>query len=476
MVRNKNIGGYLPLEWPGFAPTLLLGFQHFLAIFPATVLVPVLTGFNVSATLFASGCATLAALVVTRFRVPLYYGSSFSAIAAVMMVVKANGGGDVGVSIALVGIAVAGVTQILVGLLIVKMGPQWVVRVLPAGLQGSVAMIIAYALSSAAIDMASGMCCLVDQAGKPIASLTWWTVAFVTFLAVVFWTWRLRSGLLGMLPILGGGFVGYLVAIPLGLVNFAPVFSAEVVRPPHLVFPAFGNPAALAAVLSIVPVVIATIPESLAHFYQVRIAIKDIAKRHGKKAEDIEYLVGRNIVGDGLGDVITGMLGGAMGTNYGETIATIIASGAATVFAVMTAAILGILSGFSGHLEALVETIPTAVTGGLAIYMFAAFGIVGIKMLLEAGDLLEPKNVAIVSVVLILGIGGGNKYGGSLPVPLPPGLDTLLPGGVPAIAAAALSGILLNTMFTLFPTAQDLVERRAAPVLADASDPVDTNK
>jgi len=437
--------GLLPHEFPGVLATVGLGFQHFIAIFPATVLVPILTGFNVSVTLFASGLATLAALAVNKFRIPLYYGSSFSAIAAVIMVVKANGGGIEGVRVAQVGIFVAGFVQVLAGYLIAKAGPQKVYRLLPARVTGPVAMIIAYALAATAIDMASGSCCGFSQ-----GNAAWWTVAVITCLATVFWSVLVKKGLLGMLPILAGAIIGYIASGFVGLLDFSKVATAQFLRVPQVTFPAFTHPGALAAIFAIVPVVIATIPESLAHLLQIGAAVDQIAKDTGKKPKgDIKQLAGINQMSDGFGDIVTGFFGGAMGTNYGETVATVVVSRAATVFAVAAAAVIAILSSFSGHLEALINTIPTAVTGGLALYLFGAFGVVGIKMLQEVkGDLLEPKNLAVIALILIIGIGGGNKWGGSLPIPLTGWLANLFPGGIPAIALAALVGILLNAAIT----------------------------
>lgn len=443
-VVPKRIG-LLPHEFPGILATIGLGFQHFIAIFPATVLVPILTGFNVSVTLFASGLATLAALAVNRFRIPLYYGSSFSAIAAVAMVVKANGGGVDGVRVAQVGIFVAGIVQVLAGYMITKLGPQKVYHLLPARVTGPVAMIIAYALAATAIDMASGSCCGFAQ-----GNVAWWTVAIVTCLATVFWSVLIKRGLLGMLPILGGATIGYLASGFVGLLDFTKVGSAQLFRFPQVTLPAFTHPGALAAMVAIVPVVIATIPESLAHLLQIGAAVDQIAKDAGKRSkEDLTRLTGLNQISDGVGDLVTGFFGGAMGTNYGETVATVVVSRAATVWAVAAAAVIAILSSFSGHLEAIINTIPAAVTGGLALYLFGAFGVVGIKMLQDVrGDLLEPKNLAVISLILIIGIGGGNKWGGSMPIPLTGVLTNLFPGGIPAIALAALVGILLNAIIT----------------------------
>lgn len=444
---KANNYGVLPSEWPGLGPAIAYGWQIFISIFPATVLVPFLVGFNVSVTLFASGVATLAALAVNKFRIPLYYGSSFSAIAAVMAVVAANG--KEGVSVAQVGIFVAGLAQVAVGYWIYKAGVEKVKRVLPPQVTGPVATSIAFALFGTALSMASGTCCLKDAQGQAIASGKWWFVALVTAVVGMVWSYRLKEkGLLGRLPILGAAVVGYLLAIPLGLVDFSPLSGVQVVRFPAITFPAFFHPGALGAILAIVPVVIATIPESLAHLFQIDAAVQQIGQRVSRIPESLSRLAGINQISDGIGDVLCGLFGGSMGTNYGEGIAVIVITGVATIWAVIFAAIFAVLASLSGHLEGLIATIPTAVVGGLAIYLFCSFGIVGWKMYAELDtEMLAPKNLAVASMIMTLAI-GGMVYGGSLPIPLPAFLKSVLPGGVPAIAAGAFAGIILNQLLS----------------------------
>lgn len=449
-IIKKGVG-LLPADWPGFLATMALGFQHFVAIFPATVLVPALVGFNVSTTLLVSGMATLLALMVTKGRIPLYYGSSFSVIAPIMVVMAVNGGGESAIRIAQVGILAGAVIEVAVGFWVMKVGPEKVYKILPPIVTGPIAMIIAFSLASAAVGMASGMSVLKNADGQSISSMTWWLVAFVTWATTIIWSKTLKGkGLLGMLPILGGATVGYLVSIPLGLVNLAPLGQAAFLRAPRISLPNFSSPGAIGAILAIAPAVIAQIPESLSHLVQVDGAVQRIAKKSERTTPSMLSLVGLNQIADGVGDIVCGLLGGTMGTNYGETISTIIASGSATIFAIVFAALFAIVSSFNGHIEALVGSIPTAVTGGLALYLFGAFGAVGIEMLKQVEDLQEPENVAVLSIILMLGL-GGIAYGGILPIPLPAVFSKFLPGGVPAIATAAFVGIATNALLKRAP-------------------------
>ncbi len=441
MEDNKKVHGSLPMDKIGIFTAIILGIQLFVACFPATIFVPMTTKFYVSTALFSAGFATMVALVVTKFRIPMFYGSSFSAIAAVLMVVNSVGGGDTGIRVAQVGIFAAGVGQVLIGLAIKKAGPERVFKVLPFYVTGPTAMIIAWGLSKAAVDMASGSCC-----GVP-GDWRWWTVSIITLVATGAWSIYLENkGFIGMLPILGGAAIGYLAGMALGLTNYAAFASVQTVRAPHLTLPAFTHPAALGAVVTILPVIVATIAESTAHLLQIHDVVGDIAKSLRREVPPIDRLVGTNQMADGAGDVAAGLVGGPMGTNYAEGLVAMLLSKSTSVYIVIVAAVIAMLASFSGHLEAAISSMPTAVTGGLGIYLFGTFGLVGLRMLLSQGvdRLFERKVAFIASLIIVLGLAGGNGYNGTLPAALSESVMRYLPGGVPVIAVADLLGIVLN--------------------------------
>ena len=447
-IRNASKGqaaGYLPLDYPGLARTIGLSLQLFIAIFPATVFVPLVTGFNVSAVLFMSGVGTLIALLVTRGKMPLYYGSSFSAILALQAVVAAAGGGETGIRVAQVGIAVAGVLEIIIAVIVWRAGQHWIEVLLPPVVTGSVAITIAFGLSQAAISMASGTCCNLAS-----GSLRWWLVAAVTFLVTALWSYYIRgNNFFRLLPILGGAVAGYIVALPLGLVTIKGWNEAQLLRVPHLTLPAFSHPMAFASAVTVGVIIIAVIPEFVAHLLQINEVIAKIGRDVGRKPDDLSKLVHLVLASGGAADLVDGLGGGVLGTNYGEGIATMLLSNAATIFAVIGASVLAILASTSGHLEVLINSVPEPVVGGLSLYMFGAFGMVGFKMLMQVGpeDILKPEKLGVAVTILVLGLGGANGFGGALPVPLTGALKTLFPGGLPAIAAAAFAGILLNLLF-----------------------------
>jgi uracil permease len=313
-MSRSAIHGYLPQDRPAPPALLSLGLQHVLTMFPATVLVAVLTGFDVGVTLFASGFATLIALLLSRGRIPLYYGSSFAYIVPVVVIAKAYG-----IPVAQAGIVATALVSMAAGLIIRRVGKAAVDRVLPPIVTGSMAIVIGISLAKAALDMATGACagCLGDRLAAEGG--TWFVVALVTLLITVCASVYLQGrGLLGMIPVLLGALGGYLVALPLGLVSFAAVAQAPWLSVPNFTLPDFTHPQVLTAILAIAPIAIATIPESTAHLYQISLYIDKLADDLNRPRLEIKRLIGLNLLLDGLGDFINGMLGGCAGTNYGE--------------------------------------------------------------------------------------------------------------------------------------------------------------
>jgi uracil permease len=261
-----------------------------------------------------------------------------------------------------------------------------------------------------------------------------------------------------MLPILLGAIVGYLVAIPFNLVNFGLIGAAEWLRVPNITFPAFTDPRAWSVVVSVALIAIATIPESTAHLYQMSLYIDQLAKDMGRKPTSIKNLIGLNLVADGADDIVVGLLGGCAGTNYGENNSLMAITRNYSIPVLFAAGGIAILLGFVGKLAAVVNTIPVAVTGGLAIYLFGVIGKQGIALLQsERVNLFDPKNLAVGATILILGIGGAM----SLPDGLYPfQIPVLFPNGIPAIVFAAIVGILMNLLFVVLPPSRfGVVER-----------------
>ncbi len=420
MASNK-VFGYLPQDRPPVGALLSLGFQHVLTMFPATVLVAILTKFDVGVTLFASGLGTIIAILVSGGRIPLYYGGSFAYIAPVTAVVLAPWGGP---AVAQVGVVATGILNILIGLIVQKTGKRMLDKALPPVVTGSIAIVIGIALAKTALDMASAN----------------WGVALVTMIVTILCSVFLRGrGLLGMMPVLIGAVVGYLTALAMGLIDFAPVAQAAWFSVPAFRLPDFTNPNAWAAIVAIAPIAVATLPESTAHLYQVSLYIDKLAEEQGRPPVRIKKLVGINLVADGLSDFIFGMLGASSGTNYGENNSLMAITRNYSTPVLMAAGGIAMVLAFAGKLAAVVSTLPGFVTGGLAIYLFGVIGVQGVALMQEEKvDLFDPAQLAIAAVILVIGLGGNQFEGGNIPIF---GME------LPAIATAAVAGIVLNLVF-----------------------------
>jgi uracil permease len=440
--KKPAIIGFLPDDTPPIGAMLSLGFQQVLTMFPATVLVAILTKFDVGVTLLASGLGTIIALLVSKRKIPMYYGSSFSYIAVVVTAMSLYANDCFtstatycpdGVRLVQVGIIGTAVLEILIGLLIMRIGKAALDKVLPPIITGSMAIVIGIALAGTALGMASGN----------------WLVAFITLLATVLFSVYLQGkGLLGMLPILFGAIFGYIVSAALGIIDYGIIANAQWLRFPAFTFPAFSDPRSWELVVSISLIAIATIPESTAHLYQMSLYIDTLAEQLGRKPHNIKELIGLNLVADGADDIIVGFLGGAAGTNYGENNSLMAITRNYSVPVLMTAGVIAIVLGFIGKLAAVVNSIPVAVTGGLAIYLFGVIGMQGVALIQsEKVDLFNPKNLAIGAAILVCGIGGNLGLPNGL---FPFNIPVIFPTGIPAIVFAAIVGILINAIFLIF--------------------------
>ena len=451
---KPKVIGYLPDDTPPVGGMLSLGFQQFLTMFPATVLVAILTKFDIGVTLLASGLGTIIALLVSKRKIPMYYGSSFSYIAVVITVMNKFAPACYtdptqfycadGVRIVQVGILLTAVFEILIGLLIMRVGKAALDKILPPIVTGSMAMVIGIALANAALGNAGNW-------AAPEVAWRAWVVAFITLIATILFSVYLRGkGLLGMLPILFGAIFGYLVSIPFGLVHFENVVSANWIAVPKFTFPAFTNPEAWGMALSVALIFIATVPESTAHLYQMSLYIDALASEKGRQPFEIKKLIGLNLVADGADDLIVGALGGCAGTNYGENNSLMAITRNYSTAVLMTAGVMAIVIGFFGKLVALINTMPAAVVGGLSIYLFGVIGMQGVALIQsEKVNLFDPKQLAIGAVILICGIGGNLALANGL---FPFKIPYLFPSGIPAIVFAAIVGILLNLIFVIFKT------------------------
>jgi uracil permease len=451
--RSKNnVIGYLPNDQPPIGQMILLGFQHVLTMFPATVLVAALCGFHVGTVLTVSGVGTIVALLLAKWRIgkfiPLFYGSSFSYIAAYLAIAQQMTGSlpqfgvplpDNVLSTMQAGIVVTGLFNILIGSIIRALGKDKIDMVLPPIVTGSVAAIIGFGLAFAALGQMANANFLVS---------------LVTLLVTILFSVYLQNrGFLGMIPVLLGAIVGYIFSaiVAPNPAQFQPLADAAWFALPHFTFPSFSGALVGTAIFSIAIMAIATVPESTAHLYQISLYVDRLAEDTGQEKYELDKNIGLNLILDGIDDTLKGLLGSTAGTNYGENNSLMAITRNYSGPALIAAGVIAVLLGFVGKLAGLVQTIPLAVSGGLAIYLFGVIGMQGIALMQEHKvSMFDPRNLAIGAVIMIVGIGGNIGFpGGFIPVTIP----GIFPNGLPAIATAAVLGILINAIFLIFKPA-----------------------
>jgi uracil permease len=454
--------GYLPNDQPPPLQMALLGFQHVLTMFPATVLVAALCGFHVGTVLTVSGVGTIVALLLAKWRIgkfiPLFYGSSFSYIAAYLAIAQQMTGGlpqfgvplpDNVISTMQAGIVVTGLLNIAIGFLIRAIGKEKIDMVLPPIVTGSVAAIIGFGLAFAALGQMANANFLV---------------AFVTLLVTILFSVYLQNrGFLGMIPVLLGAIVGYIFSavVAPNPEQFAPLVNADWFAVPHITLPSFSGPLVGTAIFSIAVMAIATVPESTAHLYQISLYVDRLAEDMGREEYNLDRNIGFNLILDGIDDFLKGMFGSTAGTNYGENNSLMAITRNYSGPALIAAGVIAVLLGFVGKLAGLVQTVPLAVSGGLAIYLFGVIGMQGIALMQEHKvSMFDPRNLAVGAVIMIVGIGGNIGFpGGFIPITVP----GIFPNGLPAIATAAVLGILINAIFLVFkPSSTEVTEEAMA--------------
>jgi uracil-xanthine permease len=357
-----------PEERLSWGRTAGIGMQHVVAMFGATFLVPVLTGFPPATTILFSGIGTLLFLVITRNQVPSYLGSSFAFIAPVIAA-KAEGG----IPAALGGIVVCGVLFFLIGLLVDRTSSRFIEWLMPPVVTGAIVALIGLNLAPVAKD---------SFAQQPL-------IAFIT-LAAILLIGILFKGFIGRLSVFLGVLVGYLVAAVAGEVDFGPVGDADWVGLPDFNTPTFT----WRAIALIAPVVIVLIAENTGH-------VKAVAAMTERNLDD--YL-GKAYMGDGAATALAGLGGGSGTTTYAENIgvmaATKVYSTAAYVIAGVTAILLGLVPKFG----ALIVTIPLGVLGGATTVLYGMIAVLGARIWIENRvDFRDPVNLVTGAVALIVG-------------------------------------------------------------------------
>ena len=390
---------------------MVIGAQMLFVAFGALVLVPLLTGLDPNVALFTAGLGTLIFQVVTRRKVPVFLASSFAFIAPIIYGVQTWG-----IPGTLCGLMAAGGLYIVLSLLIRWRGSGFVVRLLPPVVTGPVIMVIGLILAPVAVHMAMGR--TGDGSAVLVAEGTAMFVSMIS-LATVILVSLLGRGMLRLIPILCGIFVGYLVSIPFGLVDFSRVADAPWLAWPSFVLPEWN----LQAVFFIVPVAIAP---AIEHFGDV-LAIGSITGKNYIEDPGIQ----NTMMGDGLATSVASLLGGPPNTTYSEVTGAVALIKVFNPVVMTWAAVFAIALAFVGKVGAILQTIPTPVMGGIMLLLFGAIMVVGLNSLVKAGDdLTEPRNLSIVALILVFGIGGMSVSAGEF--------------NLQGIGLAGIAGVVLN--------------------------------
>jgi uracil-xanthine permease len=358
-----------PDERLGMPYMLGLGGQHILAMFGATALVPVLTGFPVTTTIFWSGVGTILFNLLTRNRVPSYTGSSFAFIAPVLAA-KAHGG----VPAALGGIMVAGVVLFLIGLLVDRAGYRVIEFLLPPVVTGSIVALIGLNLAPVAKQQ------FTAQAG----------IALVTLASILLIGVAVKN-FLSRLSVFLGVVVGYVFAALLGKVNWDAVHSADWVGLPDFMTPHFNG----RAIVLIVPaVILVLLAENAGH-------VKAVATM---TEQNLDPVIGRSFMGDGAATTLSGLFGGSGTTTYAENIGVMGYTRVYSTLAYLIAGVVAILLGLLPKFGAIISAIPVGVLGGAVTVLFGMIAVLGARIWVEAGvNFRDPVNLVTAAVALIVG-------------------------------------------------------------------------
>ncbi len=376
---------------------ILIGVQFLFVAFGATVLVPLLVGIDPAVALFTAGVGTLIFHLITKGKVPVFLGSSFAFIAPIIASTE-----QYGLAGTFSGLIAVGLVYGVVSAIIKTRGLSFIEKLFPSAVVGPVIMLIGLSLAPTAIDMAKG---------------NWWIAlaSLATAVIVVIFA----KGLMKLIPVFMGIIVGYLVAVSLGVVDFSKVVEASWFQIPNFTAPEFS----WGAIVYMLPVAFAPIIEHVGDMYAIgTVAEKDFIKEPG---------LHRTLLGDGIATAFAGFFGGPPNTTYSEVTGAISLTNVVDPRILRISAVTAIVFAFSGKINALLQSIPAEVLGGIMILLFGMIANVGLKILIDShADVKKTRNQVIISVVLIVGIGGAKFVWGEF--------------AFAGIGLASLVGVILN--------------------------------
>ena len=396
----------------------ILGIQHAFTMFGATVLVPIITGLDISVALFMAGIGTLLFHLITKGKVPAFLGSSFAFIAPMLSVLLLiTGEADTTAALASPlkgealayaggGLVVAGLVYLVLAGLIYFFGVEKVIKFFPPIVTGPIIIVIGLKLAPTAIGMASGG----------------WGLAIVSFI-IVTGVSVYAKGFFKVIPVIIGLIGAYIIAMITGNVDFTPITEAKWVGIPGFRMAKFS----LETVMMVAPIALATMVEHIGDVLAIGSTVeKDFMKEPG---------LHRTLIGDGIATSLSAMFGGPANTTYSENTGVLALTKVWDPLIMRIAAVFAILLSVIPKLSAIISTIPTEIVGGISIVLFGMIASIGARTLVEHKiDFTKARNLIISAVIMVLGLGGA-----VLPVKI-----GMIDFSIEGMALAAIVGIILN--------------------------------
>lgn len=388
----------------------ILSLQHLLAMFGATVLVPILTGFDPAVAIFCAGIGTLIFHLCTKGQVPVFLGSSFAFIPVIIAAKEAHGGD---LAYAQGGIMVAGLLYVGLSLLVGAVGVDKIKKYFPAQVTGAMIAVIGLNLLPTAFDMASNQ----------------FMIAGIT-LALAILINKFATGFIKQLGILIAVFIGYGISLMMGIVDISSITEASLFAAPNFTLPKFS----LDAIVMIAPVVLAVFMEHIGDMTTNGAVVgKNFIENPG---------LNKTLLGDGLATIVAGFLGGPANTTYGENTAVLAITKNYDPSILRRTAVLAILLACVGKFGGFLQSIPTAVMGGISLMLFSMISLVGVKTIKDSSCVENKNNIIIIATIMIIGLGTtylGNK-GIAIGIPV---TDSVM---ITGLSLAAIVGIVLNRL------------------------------
>ena len=426
-MNKETHEGIYDVKQLGAGKTIVLGLQHMFAMFGATVLVPLLTGLDVSTTLLFAGLGTLLFHLVTKGKVPAFLGSSFAFLGGYFAIAPILEDGSSNVEMipyACFGVACAGLLYLVLAGLIKLFSAGKIMKFFPPIVTGPIIIAIGLTLSQSAIDNCSSN----------------WLIALVAIVAVILCN-IFGKGMIKIVPILIGVAASYVVAICMGKVDFSGVASAPWIGIPiHKemtvlgMFNNFDASKMITAIITIMPIALATIVEHIGDIS----AISSTTGRNYIKEPGLH----RTLLGDGLATIVASLFGAPANTTYGENTGVLNLSKVYDPFVVRLAACFAVFFSFCPKFSAVIQSMPTATVGGISLILYGMISAVGVRNVVENKvDFTKSRNVIIAALILVLSIGINYSAAGAIAFQI--GKITISLSG---LAVGALTGIILNAI------------------------------